>query len=80
MVKEGKSLTSGLCEQTAGRLIRQHQNANRFLEYSLQKNRKSEHHHQILHIRNNPGTKFQLKMKTLNFLTILINRKIVFPI
>ena len=34
----------------------------------------------ILHIRNSPGTKFQLKIKILNFWTELINRKIVFPI
>ena len=30
-------------------------------------NRKSEHHHWILHIRNSLGTNFQLKLKILNF-------------
>ena len=31
-------------------------------------NKKSEHHHRILHIRNSLGTKFQLKLTILNFL------------
>ena len=41
---------------------------------------KNEHRHRILHIRNSPGTKFQLEIKILNFCTKLINRKIVFLI
>ena len=34
----------------------------------------------ILRTQNSPGTKFQLKIKSLNFSTKSINRKIVFPI
>ena len=34
---------------------------------------KKEHHHQTLHIPNSSGTKFQLKIKTLNFWKKLIN-------
>ena len=34
----------------------------------------------ISHIRNSPGTKFQLKIKNLNFWTKLMNRKVVFRI
>ena len=52
-----------------------------FLKKSCEKRSKTEKVNiSILHIRNSPGTKFQLKMKILNFWTKLINRKIVFPI
>ena len=30
-------------------------------------NRKSEHHHRILHIKNSLGTKFQLKLTIFSF-------------
>ena len=38
--------------------------------------RKSERHHQILHIQNTLGTKFRLKLTFLNFLIKLIQKRI----
>ena len=52
---------------------------NEFFQQKVPKkglNRKSERHHQILHIQNTLGTKFQLKLTFLNFLIKLIQKGI----
>ena len=52
---------------------------NEFFQQKVPKkglNRKSERHHQILHIQNTLGTKFQLKLTFLDFLIKLIQKRI----
>ena len=53
---------------------------NEFFQQKVPKkglNRKSERHHQILHILNSLGTKFQLKLETLYFLAKLTQKRYI---